>query len=120
MPGVGHTIDFPNRNQILTTAYLWLDSVRTTQISNVSIEENALSFNVYPTVLKADENYVHLNVTSSELGGNVYVLNALGEIVTVQNIEQLESDIALPNENGIYLIYLESDKGSAVKRVLKL
>lgn len=27
MPGVGHTIDFPNRNQILTDAYLWIDSV---------------------------------------------------------------------------------------------
>jgi len=27
MSGVGHTIDFPNRNQILTTAYQWIDSV---------------------------------------------------------------------------------------------
>lgn len=27
MPGVGHTIDFPNRNQILTTAFQWIDSV---------------------------------------------------------------------------------------------
>ena len=27
MPGVGHTIDFPNRNQVLTNAYLWIDSI---------------------------------------------------------------------------------------------
>ena len=27
MPGVGHTIDFPNRNQILTDAFTWIDSV---------------------------------------------------------------------------------------------
>ena len=27
MPGVGHTIDFPQRNQILGTAYRWIDSV---------------------------------------------------------------------------------------------
>lgn len=27
MSGVGHTIDFPNRNQILTTAYQFIDSV---------------------------------------------------------------------------------------------
>jgi predicted esterase len=27
MAGVGHTIDFPNRNQILTTAFVWLDTV---------------------------------------------------------------------------------------------
>ncbi len=26
MPGVGHTVDFPNRNQILTTAFQWLES----------------------------------------------------------------------------------------------
>lgn len=29
MSGVGHTIDFPNRNQILTTAFQWIDSVNT-------------------------------------------------------------------------------------------
>lgn len=27
MSGVGHTIDFPNRNEILTTAFRWIDSV---------------------------------------------------------------------------------------------
>lgn len=27
MPGVGHTIDFPNRNQILGDAFQWIDSV---------------------------------------------------------------------------------------------
>jgi poly(3-hydroxybutyrate) depolymerase len=27
MPGIGHTIDFPNRNEILTTAFRWIDSV---------------------------------------------------------------------------------------------
>lgn len=27
MPGVGHTIDFPGRNEILKTAYRWVDSV---------------------------------------------------------------------------------------------
>lgn len=27
MPGIGHTIDFPNRNAILTTAFQWIDSV---------------------------------------------------------------------------------------------
>ncbi len=27
MSGVGHTIDFPNRNEILTEAFIWLDNV---------------------------------------------------------------------------------------------
>jgi len=30
MQGVGHTIDFPNRNSILTDAYKWVDSVNVT------------------------------------------------------------------------------------------
>lgn len=30
MPGIGHTIDFPNRNAILSEAYEWVDSVNTT------------------------------------------------------------------------------------------
>ena len=33
LPGVGHTIDFPNRNQILTDAYKWVDSVNMNPIS---------------------------------------------------------------------------------------
>lgn len=32
LSGVGHTVDFPNRNQILTTAFQWLDSVNNVQL----------------------------------------------------------------------------------------
>ena len=39
MPGVGHTIDFPNRNQILTDAFHWLDSVNCAQLNTTSIVE---------------------------------------------------------------------------------
>lgn len=42
MPGVGHTIDFPNRNQILTTAFQWIDSVNV----NTTIPVANFSFNV--------------------------------------------------------------------------
>lgn len=30
MPGIGHTIDFPDRNQILANAFFWIDSVNCT------------------------------------------------------------------------------------------
>ena len=33
MAGVGHTIDFPNRNQILGDAYQWIDSVNLSSIN---------------------------------------------------------------------------------------
>jgi hypothetical protein len=32
LQGIGHTIDFPNRNEILSFAYKWLDSVNCAQI----------------------------------------------------------------------------------------
>ena len=34
LPNVAHTIDFPNRNQILTTAFQWLDSVCANPVLN--------------------------------------------------------------------------------------
>ncbi len=33
MPGVGHTFDFPNRNQIISDAYQWVDSVNLTPLN---------------------------------------------------------------------------------------
>ena len=33
LPGIGHSIDFPNRNQILSDAYKWIDSVNLDTIS---------------------------------------------------------------------------------------
>jgi len=35
LPGIGHTIDYPNRNQIFTEAFQWLDSVVVSQPNNV-------------------------------------------------------------------------------------
>lgn len=36
LPGVGHTIDFPDRNEILTTAFAWIDSVNCAQPIDVA------------------------------------------------------------------------------------
>lgn len=38
MPGVGHTIDFPNRNRILSDAFRWVDSVNLARIAS-GVEE---------------------------------------------------------------------------------
>lgn len=50
MNGVGHTIDFPNRNQILTDAFVWVDSVNCAASSTTtfSIEKNENQFSVFP------------------------------------------------------------------------
>ncbi len=41
MPGVGHTIDFPQRNQILGTAYRWIDSVNIANNPHSGVVESA-------------------------------------------------------------------------------
>ncbi len=39
LEGVGHTIDFPNRDQILTDAFLWVDST-STALTSVGVEDD--------------------------------------------------------------------------------
>ena len=50
MNGVGHTIDFANRNSILSDAYFWIDSVNCAQLASASIEnfETYKSITVFP------------------------------------------------------------------------
>ena len=57
MNGIGHTIDFPNRNQILTTAFIWVDSVNcanmTTSINSIVTNEKIVAYpNPTASVLK--------------------------------------------------------------------
>ncbi len=42
MPGVGHTIDFPNRNTILGNAFTWIDSVNCFQIDSTVVFNDSL------------------------------------------------------------------------------
>ncbi len=35
LPGIGHTIDYPNRNQIFTEAFQWLDSIVVSHLNSV-------------------------------------------------------------------------------------
>lgn len=57
MPGVGHTIDFPNRNQILTTAYRWVDSVNLSPIKGSFSLNEPINFSTI--VSKGFRDYRH-------------------------------------------------------------
>jgi len=106
MPGVGHTIDFPNRNQILTTAYLWLDSVRTTQISNVSINENQLLGKIYPTVLSQEISQVKVEIPGIWIGQNILLYNAQGKLVSKQKISETKFFVKIPETAGVYYVVI--------------
>ena len=58
--GVGHTIDFPNRNQILSTAYQWIDSVNCSNISVgiQNLDNDLTGFqSLYPSILNKGEYF---------------------------------------------------------------
>jgi predicted esterase len=120
MPGVGHTIDFPNRNQILTTAYLWLDSVRTTQISNVSIEELESNVSVYPTVISQSQSSVTIKVMTSQIGSNIYLVNEVGQVIFRDQISELNFKLEIPSAKGVYFLQVENQQGIIVKRLIRL
>lgn len=58
MSGVGHTIDFPNRNDILGTAYQWIDSVNcATLINNIATSAIEVEWfkGIYPNTAQQGE-----------------------------------------------------------------
>lgn len=69
MDGVGHTIDFPNRNQILTDAFMWVDSVNCSQLPNSvgEVLEEQDFFNISPNPLAAG-NHLQLQAELPEAG----------------------------------------------------
>lgn len=48
MSGIGHTIDFPNRNQILTDAFQWIDSVACAETTSTTTLSNNEKFHLFP------------------------------------------------------------------------
>ncbi len=52
MPGIGHTIDFPNRNAILTTAFQWIDSVNCASLMTAIPDvPEPIGVRVHPTIV---------------------------------------------------------------------
>jgi len=64
LQGVGHTIDFPNRNQILTDAFQWVEA--TSNGMSVGVEalkgRNSIDFDIYPNPAGST---LHFNSESS-------------------------------------------------------
>ena len=83
MPGVGHTIDFPNRNAILTTAFQWIDSVNCANVINPILEttvEKTISFTLQNNPIT--DNQIWVNYTSKTNSPiQISVLSADGKVL---------------------------------------
>ena len=77
--GVGHTIDFPNRNQILTDAFIWLDSISCELMTEVvALPQMSEHISVFPTTIRANmESRLHFT-TDGHLPGSIVLINMAG------------------------------------------
>ena len=109
MPGIGHTIDFPNRNQILTTAFQWLDA-QNCEVSDLNeevVSEEVLLFpnpikQGAPLVLKTDLKINQVEIFS--LSGNMIFSN--------ENIETFQT---ADFPKGKYFIKIITEGGEVTK-----
>jgi len=111
MSGVGHTIDFPNRNQILTEAYVWIDSVNSAQLNSVPIE-------IQEDKLESTIELLQLNDVLTIKSAFDYQVNTYAIDGKVAELVELgENRYQLPSRTGVYLVSVEN---KVSKRVFKV
>jgi|GEM_PF-224582 len=121
MDGVGHTIDFPNRNSTLTDGFLWLDSVSTAQnpidtitvdpvdTMNVGIYESSLDeLNLYPNPVVRGQKLLVNHPIDGEILIRIYDLN--GALIYQEPFIEQEIHVKENWKTGIYLLVLKDGK----------
>lgn len=93
MPGVGHTIDFPNRNAILSRAYQWIDSVNSANIPSAILKPvTTAPVKIYPNPATSEINFD----LPSEGDYVVEIIDANGKTVIRKENENKISVAGLP------------------------
>ena len=117
MPGVGHTIDFPNRNQILTDAFQWIDSVACVETTSTIDLENNSAIRIFPNPAKANQ-ILQIEIAESWKGDlTLEILNLEGKnihskIVSKTNDSKAIFDISLTNcSTGMYFLNIKNEEG---------
>lgn len=124
LPGVGHTIDFPNRNQIMTTGFKWVDSV-CVNFSSVPIDTNStsnsvdgynadLKFDIYPNPMQKGQQFVIETHSVDRL--KVSLFNSNGMLLWEKEINE-RSEIKAPPFSGSYILMIENGKESRSTQV---
>lgn len=111
LPGVGHTIDFANRNAILTTAFKWLDSVN---VNSSGVGLPSLSEGVsYLTVSERG-----LRITAELKGLQLYSPD--GKLITQRWLMPENTTIDLPKVSGLVIAVLELPSGNVLRQKITL
>ena len=101
MNGVGHTIDFPNRNEILTEHFMWLDSASCgTTTGVIDPEDSQLMISPNPV---NRGGYIQLSGKNS-MSTSWYLISASGLIVSEGNDSRISTNGLA---SGIYLLMID-------------
>lgn len=121
MPGIGHTIDFPNRNQILSTAFAWLDSV--CQVSPpVAVDPMVdVTVNIHPNPV-AVNRLLRLEVPGGENSvWDIEIYDLKGKRILTSRMAPVQAGARVlewdSREPGIYLLRVAVDGQQFVRKV---
>ncbi len=113
MSGVGHTIDFPNRNQILTTAFEWVDSVNCSQLTNVAvIEDKPVEFRLFPNPVLQNQKITLFSSREFEDHVSINVVSVDGKVILrkdLNGIKKGNNDLPInvyDLEKGVYFLQI--------------
>jgi len=117
MSGVGHTIDFPNRNQILTDAFQWIDSIACAETtSTIDLKEN-LGVRIFPNPIPTNQT-LQIEITEIWTGNlTLEILNFEGKnihskTISKNNIEKSIFNISLNKcSPGMYFLIIKNKEG---------
>lgn len=114
--GVGHTIDFPNRNSILTSGFLWIDSVNNAQLVSVQeIEIDKIPMELFPNPNsgKFTLNFESLSKTDSF---SFELFDSMGRRVSqfTQQVNKGLNEIEIKERiaNGSYILKVTNKESS--------
>jgi len=114
MPGIAHTIDFPNRNQILTDAFKWIDSVNCSNIGldvrntnrryvDIRVIQKRNKLQLSFELTSADKIAVTLHDLNGRLVYNAFDDYHSGTKRLSVNTKSLQKGIYVLNVNSIHL-----------------
>ncbi len=111
LPGVGHTIDFDNRNAILTEGYSFLSEGKCGEVN--TFDEALIEMKVYPNPLKVDQKIsikIPINTISIE------ILDIKGKVI--QRYTDTSKTIKAPSLVGEYILKVNTTNQSSTQIII--
>lgn len=108
----------PDIDPNFTEDAMEIDYVRVYQNASLSVADETIdNISIYPIPAT---DYLTLKVNNNLVGGKLIIYSMLGEKLVNTTIEALEHDINISNLNtGIYMLRIDSENTTVVKKIIK-